>query len=162
MSAVTRRFSEAFAIASASVQGSCTIGNTAATPLARSFSQEAGSSLAEPGKDDDGLPGGTPSDALHGFSAGRLTVDRTFSRDDQISRLHQIVKFHQVKEHINPRSNAAVEEAGYASARSAGSTAAGRELTFAPCFSKSPATTRSPASKRFTSSASAPFCGPKT
>ena len=124
MSAVTRRFSEAFAIASASVQGSCTIGNTAATPLARSFSQEAGSSLAEPERDDDGLPGGTPSDALHGFSAGRLTVDRTFSRDDQISRLHQIVKFHQVKEHINPRSNAAVEEAGYASARSAGSTAA--------------------------------------
>ena len=53
-----------------------------------------------------------------------MTVHRTFSRDDQISRLHQIVKFHQVKEHINPRSNAAVEEAGYASARSAGSAAA--------------------------------------
>ena len=53
-----------------------------------------------------------------------MTVDRTFSRDDQISRLHQIVKFHQVKEHINPRSNAAVEEAGYARARSAGSAAA--------------------------------------
>ena len=162
MSAVTRRFSEALAIASASVQGSCTIGNTAATPLARSFSQEAGSSLAEPDKTMTGFPAARRAMPCTAFppavwpstEPSPVTIkSAVFTRSSNFIKSRSA----SIPEAMRPLRKQATPAPAPPAA-----PPPGRELTFAPCFSKSPATTRSPASKRFTSSASAPFCGPKT